>query len=155
MIARLALTLCLLVGLGEFDALAQTGPPLQVDAVVRVKSKNRTDLEKFRARVEPGTATVEGSVENLPRGDTALVTLKFDYKIPPGNVVFDELISTIEVSIYDAQGNVVSAATIDAQYVHLNPNRVPLFYTLTLYTPPSGTASTPYFARIRVFGNYE
>jgi hypothetical protein len=38
--------------------------------------------------------------------------------------------------------------------VPLNPNRVPLSYSATLYKPPR-SGRNAYIARVQVFGNYE
>ncbi|PYL92550.1 MAG: hypothetical protein DMF14_03630 [Verrucomicrobia bacterium] len=102
--------------------------PLQADVQVRVNHGDRR-LVPFRARLEGGEATLRGTVQNLPGGETALVFLRFDYNTE-ADIALDELI------------------------VPLNPNRAPLYYSATLYHPPQNGRSL-YLARIQVFGNYE
>jgi hypothetical protein len=114
---------------------------------------NDRRLVPFRARLEGGEATLRGSVQNLPGGETALVLLHFDYSTDE-DFALDELISEIVVSTSDKAGNEFSRVTIDPNTVPLNPNRAPLYYSATLYKPPRG-GRNPYIARIQVFGNYE
>jgi hypothetical protein len=125
---------------------------LQADVQVRVNHNDRR-LVQFRARLEGGGATLRGSVQNLPGGETALVTLHFDYRTD-ADIALDELISQIVVSTSDRAGNEFSRVTIDPNTVPLNPNRAPLYYSATLYKPPRVGRSL-YLARIQVFGNYE
>ena len=132
--------------------MGQEQSPLQADVQVRVNHGNRR-LVPFRARLEGGGATVRGSVQNLPGGETLLVSLRFDYN-SDADIALDELISQIVVSTSDKAGNEFSRVTIDPNTVPLNPNRAPFYYSATLYRPPRNGRSL-YIARIQVFGNYE
>jgi hypothetical protein len=87
-------------------------------------------------------------VHNLPGSETALVTLRFDYRTNAD-------ISQIVISIEDADGNEFSTATIDPTAVPLNPNRAPLYYSATVYTPRITRGEEGYITRIQVYGNYE
>ena len=93
-------------------------------------------------------------MHNLPGGETALVTLQFDYRTQ-AEIALDELISQIVILIEDEDGNEFSTVTIDPNTIHLNPNRVPLYYSATLYTPIIERGGKGYTARIQVYGNYE
>ena len=132
--------------------VGQEQSPLQADVQVRVNHGDRR-LVPFHARLEGGGATVRGSVQNLPGGETLLVSLRFDYN-SDADIALDELISQIVVSTSDNGGNEFSRITIDPNTVPLNPNRAPLYYSATLYHPPRNGRSL-YLARIQVFGNYE
>ncbi len=132
--------------------IGQEQSPLQADVQVRVNHGDRR-VVPFHARLEGGGATVRGSVQNLPGGETLLVSLRFDYN-SDADIALDELISQIVVSTSDNAGNEFSRITIDPNTVPLNPNRAPLYYSATLYHPPRDGRSL-YLARIRVFGNYE
>jgi hypothetical protein len=132
--------------------IAQEQAPLQADVQVRVNSHDRR-LVQFRARLEGGEATLRGTVQNLPGGETVLVSLHFDYRTD-ADIALDELISQIVGSTSDNAGNEFSRVTIDPNTVPLNPNRAPLYYSTTLYHPPRNGRSF-YLARIQVFGNYE
>ena len=114
--------------------MGQEQSPLQADVQVRVNHGDRR-LVPFRARLEGGGATVRGSVQNLPGGETVLVSLRFDYN-SDADIALDELISQIVVSTSDRAGNEFSRVTIDPNTVPLNPNRAPLYYSATLYRPP-------------------
>ena len=131
---------------------AQIGPPLQVDVRVRVKS-NHGFGASFERQLDPGAATVEGRIHNLPGGETAVVTLRFDYRTN-ADFALDEIISQIVISIEDANGNAFSIATIDPNTIPLNPNRAQLYYSATLYTPRV-TRRAGYIAHVQVYGNYE
>jgi hypothetical protein len=132
-------------------ALAQDAP---LQANLRVKaSGTRPVAASFRGTLQGGTAFVRGRVLNQPGGDTALVTLRFDYRIGDG-IALDEIIDRIVVTIEDAAGEELAISTIDPNTINLNPNRVPLLYSTTLYTPEDAVR-TGYFVRVRVFGNYE
>lgn len=130
-------------------AVAQEGPPLQLD--VRVRAKRQGMGAVFERRLLPGEATVTARVRNLPGNDTALVMLHFDYKID-ADFALDQIISRIVISLEDADGNEWSRSVINPNEIHLNPNRVPLYYSASLYKPP-GTGR--YIVRLKVFGNYE
>ena len=132
--------------------IGQEQSPLQADVQVRVNHGDRR-VVPFHARLEGGGATVRGSVQNLPGGETLLVSLRFDYN-SDADIALDELISQIVVSTSDNAGNEFSRITIDPNTVPLNPNRAPLYYSATLYHPPRNGRSL-YIARIQVFGNYE
>jgi hypothetical protein len=132
--------------------MGQEQSPLQADVQVRVNHGDRR-LVPFRARLEGGGATVRGTVQNLPGGETVLVSLRFDYN-SDADIALDELISQIVVSTSDNAGNEFSRITIDPNTVPLNPNRASLYYSATLYHPPRNGRSL-YLARIQIFGNYE
>ena len=124
----------------------EQSPPLQADVQVRVNHGDRR-LVQFRARLEGGEATLRGTVQNLPGGETVLVSLHFDYN-GDDDIALDELISQIVVSTSDKAGNEFSRITVDPNTVPLNPNRAPLYYSATLYHPPRNGRSL-YIARIR------
>jgi hypothetical protein len=74
------------------------------------------------------------------------------------DIALDEIVSRIVISIEDAAGNEFSTVTIDPNTIPLNPNRLPLYYSVTLYTPAISNApgrGNGYFARVQVYGNYE
>ena len=135
-----------------FRADAQTDAPLQVDVTVPAKP---TGLgASFERRLEPGDATVAGRVRNLPGSETTLVTLTFNYKVN-ADFALDEIIALIVITIQDSEGNEFSRVTIDPNMINLNPNRVPLYYSATLYTPAQKHPRTGYRVHVQVFGNYE
>jgi hypothetical protein len=131
---------------------AQGGAPLQVD--VRVRAKGNGMGAFFQRQIATGTAMVSGRVKNLPGNETALVTLRFDYHTN-ADIALDEIIDRIVISIEDLSGNQFSTVTIDPDTIHLNPNRVPLYYSTTLYTPDRPRIRGGYFVHVQVFGNYE
>ena len=133
--------------------LAQGSAPLQVEALVRVQ-RNHGAGPFFQHAIGNGLAAVRGRVHNLPGGQTILVTLKFDYRTD-ADIALDEIISQIVISSEDRAGNQVSVVTIDPNSVHLNPNRVPLYYFATLYKPFDSGGRNGYQVRIQIFGNYE
>ncbi len=149
---RFAVLALLPVCFASHLVIAQEQAPLQADVQVRVNSHDRR-LVQFRARLEGGEATLRGTVQNLPGGETVLVSLHFDYRTD-ADIALDELISQIVISTSDNAGNEFSRVTIDPNTVPLNPNRAPLYYSATLYHPPRNGRSL-YLARIEVFGNYE
>lgn len=151
-LASVLILLSALAAFAPLAALAQEEPPIQVDARVRVNG-NRPVGANFGRRIEPGDATVRGRVLNLEGGETALVTLVFNYRID-APIALDEIISRIVVSIEDSEGNEFSTVTIDPNSINLNPNRVPLSYSATLYIPDDARRNG-YFARVQIFGNYE
>jgi len=61
----------------------------------------------------------------------------------------------IVILIEDQDGNEFSTVTIDPNTINLNPNRVPLRYSATLYTPIIERGGNGYTVQIQVFGNYE
>ncbi len=135
--------------------LSQNGPPLQLDVRLHVK-RNHGLGGSFERQLEGGEATVSGRVHNLPGGETALVMLQFDYRTT-ADIALDELVSQIVISIEEADGSEFSTVTIDPNTIHLNPNRVPLHYFATLYTPNTahGRNRSGYIVRVQVSGNYE
>jgi hypothetical protein len=149
---RFALLALLPLCFASHLVMGQEQSPLQADVQVRVNHGDRR-LVPFRARLEGGEATLRGTVQNLPGGETVLVSLRFDYS-SDADIALDELISQIVVSTSDKAGNEFSRVTIDPNTVPLNPNRAPLYYSATLYHPPRNGRSR-YLARIQVFGNYE
>ena len=149
---RFAVLALLLLCFASHLATGQEQAPLQADVQVRVNSHDRR-LVHFRASLEGGEATVRGTVQNLPGGETVLVSLHFDYSTP-ADIALDEIISQIVISTSDKTGNEFSRVTIDPNTIPLNPNRVPLYYSATLYHPPRD-GQRFYIARIQVFGNYE
>jgi hypothetical protein len=120
--------------------------PSDVQADVRASLAGRA---RFETKLAPGDARMVGRVRPLRGGETVLVELGFDYRIPEDTIAFDEIICEIEVTVADAAGNEVARSVIDPNDVNLNPNRVPLFYATTLYVG-EGTA-----VRVRIRGNYE
>jgi hypothetical protein len=149
----IAIILILFASLAPLTATAQEQPPLQADVRVRVKNKPAATAS-FQRFLEGGSATVRGSVHNLPGGDTALVLLRFDYRTD-ADIAFDEIISQIVISVEDVAGNQFSSVIIDPNTINLNPNRVPLFYSATLYKPERTGGRSGYIAHVQVFGNYE
>ena len=103
----------------------------------------------FQRKLPPGEARVVGRVRHRPARETVRVKLAFNYRVPKDVIVFDEIICEIEVLVEDAAGNEIARSVIDPNEIHLNPNRVPLFFATTLYTT-GGSA-----VRVRVRGNYE
>jgi hypothetical protein len=101
--------------------------------------------------IEQGPATVEITARNMPQ-DAVVVDLAFRYRVPPDTIGLDELIDRIEVTTETDAGEPFFASAVDAQLIHLNPNRVPLFYRVTLYRP---TDTEHYRVRVKVLGNYE
>jgi hypothetical protein len=131
---------------------AQEQPPLQADVQLRVDSNNRR-LASFNTVLEGGEATLRGTAQNLPGGETVFFTLRFDYRTK-ADIALDELISQIVISTRDRARNEFSRAIIDPNTAPLNPNRAPLDYSATLYRPPRSNRGS-YTVRIQVFGNYE
>jgi hypothetical protein len=142
----------LLVCFASPIVVAQGQSPLQADIQVRVNYNTESPVS-FRSRLEGGGATVKGTVVNLPGSETVALRLRFNYRTN-ADIALDELISQIIVSTSDTDGNEFSRVTIDPNTVPLNPNRVPLSYSATLYKPPR-SGRNAYIARIQVFGNYE
>lgn len=130
-------------------SLAQDAPPLQTD--VRVAAKPTGLAASFKRKLSPGDATMSATVHNMPGDQTAFVALQFDYRIK-ADIALDQIISRIVILIEDTAGNEFSRCTIEPNEVHLNPNRVPLYYSATLYKP---SPRTRYVVRVQVFGNYE
>ena len=139
-----------LAALAPLNTSAQTDAPLQVDARIRV---NRNGVISFQRQLDPGPATVRGRIQAQPGGETALVTLEFDYRVN-ADFALDEIISLIVISIEDTAGNALSTVTIDPNTINLNPNRVPLEYSATLYIPTDRQRPS-YIVHVQVFGNYE
>jgi hypothetical protein len=147
-----AVAMLLPVCFASHFVIGQEQPPLQADVQVRVNHRDRR-LVRFSAGLEAGEATLRGSVQNMPGGETALVALYFDYHAS-ADIALDEIISQIVVSTSDRIGNEFSRVTIDPNTVPLNPNRAPLYYSVTLYRPPRDGGNL-YSVRVQVFGNYE
>lgn len=147
-------TLAVLVAFGFVSPIifAQEQAPVQADVRVRVDFNTRR-LISFRADLEGGEATLRGTVRNLPGGETVLMQLEFDYRTR-ADIALDELISRIVVATTDQSGNEFSKVTIDPNTVPLNPNRVALYYSGTVYRP-SRAGHRFFVVRIQVFGNYE
>ena len=93
-------------------------------------------------------------MHNLPGGETTLVALRFDYSTN-ADIALDEIVSRIVITIEDALGNEFSIVTIDPNTIHLNANRVPLYYSASLYIPSTVHGGNGYIARVQVHGNYE
>jgi len=129
---------------GTFEA------PLQVDLAVEVSGRPGAG-RTFSVPIESGDATVTGRVRNVRQDGTTRIALVFDYRVPRDTIALDELIEGFEITLLDAEQNVHAEFTADTALIHLNPNRAPLRYVVTLYTPPVET----YTLRLRVFGNYE
>lgn len=148
------IVLTALLALALTTAAQAQDTPLQVDARVKVNA-NRPIGAIFRRPIEEGQpARLRGTVLNQPGGETALVDLRFSYRIPPGTIALDEIIDRIVISVEDAAGGEFSTVSIDPNDINLNPNRVPLDYAATLYIPDDARQNG-YFVRVRVFGNYE
>ena len=144
------------IAISAFSSLTvfgQDGEPLQVDIRLRVK-RNQGLGALFEHQIAGGAATLSGRVHNLPGGETALVMLQFDYRTN-AKIALDEIVSRIIVSIEDSSGNEFSIVAIDPNTIPLNPNRVPLHYSATLYTPKVARGENGYIARVQVYGNYE
>ncbi len=134
-------------------ALAQdVEPPIQVDVRIPIKS-HRGLGGRFEQQIAPGPATISGRVYNLSGGQTSLVTLQFDYR-SRAEFALDEIIARIVIAIEDLNGQQLSIAIIDPNTINLNPNRVPLYYSATLYNT-QGDQRQDYIAHVQVFGNYE
>lgn len=141
----------------SFAFVAQIGvahgqSPLQADLRVSISYNERGSVS-FNAVLRGGEATLRGTVQNLPSGETSLVQLHFDYRTDAG-IALDELISRIVIWTTDRTGNEFSKFAIDPNTVPLNPNRAQLHYAGTVYRPPRNNR-TFYVVRIQVFGNYE
>jgi hypothetical protein len=147
---HLGIIVLALAALAPLNTSAQTDAPLQVDARIRV---NRNGVISFQRQLDPGPAMVRGRIQTQPGRETALVTLEFDYRVN-ADFALDEIISLIVISIEDAAGNTLSTVTIDPNTINLNPNRVPLEYSATLYIPTDGPRPN-YIVHLQVFGNYE
>ena len=135
-------------------ALAQERAPVQTNTVVRVSSAKTWVTIPFSGQLDGGPATFTGSVSNLPGGDTAFIALKFDYRTS-ADFALDEIIARIAITVEDFDGNVFSTATINPNTIHLNPNRVPLYHSATLYRPELSRRYPAYTVRVKIFGNYE
>ena len=71
--------------------IGQEQAPLQADVQLQVKYNDKRPV-LFHARLESGGATLRGSVQNLSGGETALVSLRFDYN-SDADIALDELTS--------------------------------------------------------------
>jgi hypothetical protein len=122
----------------------------QVDATVPMVNAP-TFRNQVVAPVGNGAATVTIAARNV-RPDAVVIDLTFDYRLPPGTIAFDELISHVDVATENAAGTPFFTSVVDTQLIPLNPNRVPLLYRVTLYRP---TDAPTYQVHVQVFGNYE
>lgn len=152
LIAFLLLLTCTALASAPLNAAAQETAPLQVNARVWVGSNDMG--ASFERRIRPGDAMMSARVRNLPSGETALVSLHFNYKIN-ADFALDEIISLIVISIEDRAGHEFSRSTIDPNEINLNPNRAALDYSATLYTANVPHPESGYVVHVRVFGNYE
>jgi len=148
----LAIITIVFLAFSSWSVFAEEELPLQVDARLRVE-RNHGLRRFFERQIAGGAAIVSGRMHNLPGSETALVTLRFDYRTN-ADIALDELISQIVISTENQDGSEFSIASIDPNAIPLNPNRAPLYYSVTLYTPPI-TRGEGYIARIKVYGNYE
>lgn len=137
--------------LAAANSAAAFNGPVQLDLSIPMAT-HRGARERLRVPIPPGDATLKLVARNQRDGETVRIDLRFDYRISPGVIAFDELIEGIELETRDTLGNVRGFVSIDTQLINLNPNRARLFYRATLYYP---TAGQSYSLRVRVFGNYE
>jgi hypothetical protein len=137
----------LAIALGPAAASAQIA---QVDASLGmpVAGEARNRVEEV---IEQGPATVVITALNMP-ADAVVVDLAFRYRVPPDTIALDELLDRLEIATETADGEPFFDAVIDAKLIPLNPNRVPLFYRVTLQRPAEGEH---YRVHVKVFGNYE
>ena len=147
-----AMLFIVLSQIGLLTVIAQDVSPPQVD--VRVRAKATGLGTSFQRQIEGGAAMVFGRVHNLPGGETALVSLQFDYR-SDAEIALDEIISRIVISIEDSSGNGFSTIMIDPNAIPLNPNRAPLWYSGTLYVPNEIRVRDGYTVHVEIFGNYE
>jgi hypothetical protein len=143
-VRRAAGALVLALGLAA-PAAAQCPQPAQVDEVLDVSGSSAV----LQTKIAPGDARLRVRATPMFRRDVVRADLRFAYPVPRGTIAFDELVCRIELSVEDAQGAILSRAAIETDDVHLNPNRVPLAYRVTLYLNGGERV------RVRVFGNYE
>jgi hypothetical protein len=138
-----AFALCLAAG-------PSTASELQIDLAVAMPASGSRRVVQS---IPPGDATMQAVLRNQRGGETVRVDLRFDYRVPPGPVVFDEIIDRIEITVETADGEAFSVPTIiDPGEINLNPNRASLTYRATLYHPAERAG---YVVRLRLFGNYE
>ncbi len=128
---------------------ARAGPPLQANVTIPMPIDPGAS-NNYSSALGGGGATVSGTVRNQLDGNAVQVDLLFDYRTDDA-IFFDEIIVRIEISTENASGT-YGFASIDPNYVNLNPNRVSLSYRATLYFP---TEAIGYVGRVKVFGNYE
>jgi hypothetical protein len=121
----------------------------EADVQVDVLASLVTGPPRFVRQIPPGDARVVGRVTPQRGRETVRVELGFDYRIPEDLIAFDEIICAIEVEVVDDAGEVLARSLIDPDAINLNPNRVPLFFAMTLYSG-EGTG-----VRVRIRGNYE
>jgi hypothetical protein len=123
--------------------------PLQADITVGMP-RNDQSRGDFSAELDGGDALMIGRIRNREDGRTALVQLRFVYRIPPDTIALDEILDEIHLELHDRDGNRIAEAEIDPHETNLNPNGPTLSYRVTMYRPVSA-----YKLRVRVFGNYE
>jgi hypothetical protein len=121
----------------------------EADVQVDVSTSLLTGPPRFVRPIPPGDARVVGRITPQRGRETVRVELGFDYRIPEDLIALDEIVCEILVEIVDDAGEVLARSLIDPDSIHLNPNRVPLFFATTLYTG-EGTG-----VRVRIRGNYE
>ena len=129
---------------------AQDGPPLQAELTLQAKNHRQGAVASATKLIDNGPATVRATLENRAKGETAVVRVDFRYRTK-AEIALDEIIASIVVTTLDDQGQPYSTSTITPNAIHLNPNRVPLSYSATLYVPTSKS----YSVKVQVYGNYE
>jgi len=128
---------------------ALAGVPLQANVAIPMPIDPGASND-YSSSLGRGGSTVSGTVRNLLESNAVQIDLLFDYRTND-EIFLDEIIVRIEISTENGSGT-VGFATIDPNFINLNPNRVSLSYRATLYFP---TDATSYVARVKVFGNYE
>jgi hypothetical protein len=66
---------------------------------------------------------------------TAVVHLRFTYRVAPGTIALDEIINRIVVETLTLTGEAVGRIAVDPNDVNLKPERVLASYRLTIYRP--------------------
>jgi hypothetical protein len=125
------------------------GPPLQANVAVDVPAGGGESAQVAGA-LDGGGATFTANVTNREDLRTAVVSLRFVYRIPPDTIALDEIVNRIVVETRDQNGERFGRTVIDPNDINLNPNGPTLVYRATMYRPEEA-----YRLRIRVFGNYE
>jgi hypothetical protein len=143
----LALSFVLLTA-GASNARA-AGPPLQAVLATAVPGGPGESVA-LKGRLDGGNAVVAMHVANREDPRTAVVHLRFTYRVAPGTIALDEIINRIVVETLTPTGEAVGRIAVDPNDVNLNPNSSSLAYRLTIYRPEGD-----YRLRVRVFGNYE
>ena len=107
---RVAVTALLLSCFVSHVLAQEQSPPLQADLRIQVGYNDRNPVS-FRAVLEGGEATLRGTVQNLPSGETSLVQLHFDYRTD-ANIALDEIISQIVIWTIDRAGTVDPSVSV-------------------------------------------